>query len=317
MSLNPLVSVIIPVFNTEAHIAGAIESAFAQTYKNHEIIVVNDGSTDRTLEVVRRFDRNVRLLQTPHLGPSAARNAGIQASQGDYLVFLDADDLILPQKFTLQTQYLKANPQIDVVYSGGYRLWTTSHGFEKRESLEKIGMLNPRLGAPDVSLPQLVTQNAFPIHCAMTRREAVVDCGGFDVSLFGLEDWDFWLRIAERSCFSYLPGDVAVYRYVPGSISYQQVRLGKSFRMICKKIEKAEWFERLPRHVQARFYLDWATQELMFRDPDYARKMLSHARRRDPSYLPALFFEAAIALMGEHAAILYKLKRRILGPRNE
>jgi glycosyltransferase involved in cell wall biosynthesis len=311
----PLISVIIPVFNASDFISAAIESVLSQTWKNREIIIVDDGSTDRSLEVVRQFQNDVQLLQTPHAGPSVARNSGIEASHGEYLVFLDADDLILSEKLTSQAKFLNSHLQIGVVYSGGYRLRKSKDGIEVKENFENIGMLNPNLGAPDISLHALVTQNAFPIHCAMVRREAVLACGGFDNTLYGLEDWDLWLRVAVNHTFEYLPGEVAVYRLVPGSISYQQKKQEIAYRNICKKIENAGWFRHLSSREQARFYLDWAIQELSFGSTNLARIRLQQSRNIAHYYLPALLYSAAVAMLGNRASIIYKLKRHIFGPR--
>ncbi len=112
--MSPLVSVIIPVYNGENYLAKAIESVLAQTYSPHEIIVIDDGSTDSSAEIARRFP--VRLITRPNGGISAARNSGIDVSQGEFIALLDADDLWLPDKSALQVQALEQDAALEMVF---------------------------------------------------------------------------------------------------------------------------------------------------------------------------------------------------------
>lgn len=316
MSLSPLVSVIIPVFNAEAYIACAVESVFAQTYENREIIVVNDGSTDQTVEILKQYGDRITLMQSPNAGPSTARNIGIQASHGEFLVFLDADDWILPEKLARQVHFLLTNPEIGVVYSGGYRFRTLANGSKSLVSLVSTDLLNQGLGADSDTLSILLLQNPFPIHCAMCRRETVVSVGGFDAALYGLEDWDLWLRIAPLAAFAYLPGEVAIYRQLPESITYQQSRQIIAYRRVCEKIEQADWFENIRRNLRAKFYLNWSVHVLMAGSLDDTRRKLSRAIETSPVYLPAQLFNLAVMLMGKRALAIYRMKRLIFGPRS-
>jgi len=110
------ISVIIPVFNTEKYLAEAIESVLSQTLKPSEIIVVDDGSTDGSADIARKFLPAIRLIQQPNSGIASARNTGIKASTGDYLAFLDADDLWNHKKLELQVEFLKNHPETDMVF---------------------------------------------------------------------------------------------------------------------------------------------------------------------------------------------------------
>lgn len=316
MSVSPLVSVIIPVFNAEAYIASAVESVFTQTFENWEIIVVNDGSTDQTVEILKQYGSRITLLQSPHAGPSMARNIGIQASRGEYLVFLDADDWILPEKLARQANFLLTHPDIGVVYSGGYRYRTLADGSEALISLENTDLLNQGLGEQADTLSILLIQNPFPIHCAMCRRETVVSVGGFDAALFGLEDWDLWLRIAPMTAFAFLPGEVAVYRQLPESITYQLSKQRIAFQRVCWKIEQADWFENISHKLRAKFYLNWSVHVLMAGSLEDARRTLSKAIQINPCYLPAQLFNLAMLLIGRRALALFRMKRLIFGPRS-
>ena len=107
----PTVSVIIPVFNSEKYIRETIESVFTQKYTDYEIILIDDGSTDRTEEVTKRYleKRNFYYIKQPNRGPAAARNRGIKISRGQYCAFLDADDLMMPERLSLQAAALQEN----------------------------------------------------------------------------------------------------------------------------------------------------------------------------------------------------------------
>ncbi len=116
----PLVSIIIPAYNSAGSLLRAVDSVFTQTYRDFEVVVVDDGSVDQTKEVIFTYQDKVRYINQDNRGPGAARNTGIQAALGQYLVFLDADDELLPNKLELQLDYLERHPRVDVVYSGGY-----------------------------------------------------------------------------------------------------------------------------------------------------------------------------------------------------
>ena len=113
--MKPLVSILIPAYNAAEYIAATLESAVAQTWPHKEIVVVNDGSSDRTLEIARSFEpRGVTVVTQPNQGAAAARNAALKASRGDYIQWLDADDLLAPEKIARQIAALgpNANPRV-------------------------------------------------------------------------------------------------------------------------------------------------------------------------------------------------------------
>ena len=112
---GPLVSVIVPVYNGERYLEAALKSIFNQDYQPIEIIVVDDGSTDGTADIVRLF-KNVHYIYQANQGPSAAWNTGIAAAQGECIAFLDADDMWMPQKLSLQVAYLNQHPEVGFVY---------------------------------------------------------------------------------------------------------------------------------------------------------------------------------------------------------
>jgi glycosyltransferase involved in cell wall biosynthesis len=181
------VSIIIPAYNAEKYIAETVESVLAQSFRDLECIVVDDGSMDHTGEIVRGFGARVRHIRQENAERSAARNRGIANSSGDYIGFLDADDILLPEKLKEQVAFLDAHPGFDVVYS---RInYFRDNG---KRSRYRVRRATPE---GDI-LPLLIWANFITMNSPLFRRGAVERVGGFNVSLCRYEDWDFLLRLA-------------------------------------------------------------------------------------------------------------------------
>lgn len=201
---RPLVSVIVPAFNAEAFLADAVRSALAQTWKTLEVVVVDDGSTDRTGAIAHELaaaDGRVRVLHGPNKGVSAARNQGIAAASGSLLCFLDADDVYLPDKVERQVAFLDQFPACDLVYSDYY----------VADLSLAPGLLICR--RPPFLISDVLTfRNWFAPLSPLLRASLAERIAGFDETLAGSEDWDYWIRASECGLLSYLPGPVGVYR---------------------------------------------------------------------------------------------------------
>ena len=185
---SPLISVVIPSYNHGHFIGDAIESVFAQTYSHHEIIVVDDGSTDRTSEVVAQYPE-VSYVRQRNQGPSAARNCGIQKSRGDYVVFLDADDRLLPQHFEISLDAFRSHPDIGWVcgnfrFLGSDPTWRHIHVCEPLPDYFGTFLRGNFIVAPFV---------------VMYRRQPLVESGGFDERVRSCEDWEFYLRLIKQA----------------------------------------------------------------------------------------------------------------------
>ncbi|MCS6775344.1 MAG: glycosyltransferase [Chloroherpetonaceae bacterium] len=184
--MRPTVSVIIPCYNQARFLPDAIESALGQTWPAVQVIVVDDGSTDATAEVCRQYADRILTLRQENAGLSAARNAGIAASDGEFLQFLDADDRIRPDKLMEQLQAFEAHPAVGVVYSEGVYI-------------DAEGRVT---GPVPVNHPsgrvfhELLTLWGTVAHAPLVRRECLDRVGGFDPGLRSFEDYDLWLRIA-------------------------------------------------------------------------------------------------------------------------
>ncbi len=254
----PVVSVIIPAYNSAASLSRAIDSVLAQTYRSFEVIIIDDGSTDQTREVIADYWDSVRSLYQENRGPGAARNAGIEIARGQYLVFLDADDELLPQKLEHQVGYLDGNPEVDVVYSNGYLLVQGASGSIEKKAFHAAGMLNKTLGKPKKSLPVLIKSNAFPIHAAMQRKESALAVGGFDPNrmLMVFADWDYWYRVAQEHTFAYLEADSAVYHLTTAGISQDPVKMVAACNELTSKITSTPGFSSQTRSIQALHYVE-------------------------------------------------------------
>ena len=188
---NPLVSVIIPAYNADRFIQRAIGSVKAQTFTDWELIIVNDGSTDQTpslIEAAKSEDTRIQCIHQENLGLSHARNAGLRASKGKYIQFLDADDKILPRKLEVSLQRFQLEPSLDIVAS-------LARVIDSNHSQNKI------LSLPDNNLmDELWEKNFLVVNAPLVKRELIKRVGFFETEgtqlykLYGCEDWQFWLR---------------------------------------------------------------------------------------------------------------------------
>jgi hypothetical protein len=200
----PRVSVIIPVFNAASTVAQAIESVLAQTFSDFEIIAIDNGSTDRSREVLARYAGQVKVLEEPKRGPSAARNAGVRASSGEYLGFLDADDWWRPAMLERTVAALNRDPDCALVYTD--LALADSTGREQMASI--VGQSHP----PTVDE---MLERLWPIlpTGVLMRRRALDLAGGWEEQLIAFEDVYLWLRAREHGAFQYLPEPLGVWRF--------------------------------------------------------------------------------------------------------
>jgi len=219
---QPLISVIIPAYNARTFISAAVESVLAQTHPAVEVIVVDDGSTDRTLDALAAFQGRIRSLRQPNRGPAAARNAGLALAGGEYVMFLDADDWILPDKLRRQVACLAGSPAVgwvfcDVVYvdRSGRHLFRASERFAYARRARLDGDL----------FSELLPGNFIPVHAPLFRRRCLAEVGLFDEDprLIGVEDWDLLLRLSVSAPAAYIPDVLAACVLHPGSLSADPV----------------------------------------------------------------------------------------------
>ena len=207
----PRVSVVIPAYNSSAIIKEAIESVLAQSYKDIEVIVVDDGSTDDTESTVRSFGDRVLYLKQENQGAGAARNSGIQKSRGEYVAFLDSDDLWSPEKLAEQIPLLERDPELGLVYSDWFVV--------SENQVASDSYLKTLPAASGYVFDKLVRFGFILTSGVVLRRTCLNEVGYFDNSLSIAQDYDLWLRIAYRWKIALVDKPLVTKRNRNGSLS--------------------------------------------------------------------------------------------------
>jgi glycosyltransferase involved in cell wall biosynthesis len=229
-STAPRVSVIIPAFNVSEYIRGALDSVFAQTVTDFEVIVVNDGSADSDeLEIaLGQYGDRIAYIVQDNRGPSAARNTGIRRARGEFVAFLDADDTLMPWFLEEHLGRAAIDRKADIFY--GNLLIFGDVPEAGRTSMD----FNPSSGT--VSFESLVTHTCNPTLCSLVRRQILIDHGLFDEVFRRSEDFDLWLRLAHAGHrFNYTRRVVARYRVRPTGLASDTVSMIASQRLVLEK----------------------------------------------------------------------------------
>lgn len=212
----PTVSVIIPVYNCEAFLEDTLASVFAQTFKDFEVIVVDDGSTDSTPQILERHRATLRVVRTSNGGVCRARNLGIRLARGEFVCLLDHDDYWYPEKLASQVRALRSHPEVAVVFSEFINWLPTAGKFPPPSSFQPEDV-------PEEIEPEFSgwIYHQFLIDCwmltstAMFRRSVFEECGTFDEALPYSEDWELWIRISRRHQFLKFRRPTTLYRQHP------------------------------------------------------------------------------------------------------
>jgi glycosyltransferase involved in cell wall biosynthesis len=229
---RPLVSVVVPVYNGERFLAAALESVCAQDYRPIEVIVVDDGSDDRTADVARSFEGVVYVRQ-PHQGPAVARNLGMALAQGEFVAFLDADDLMKPHKLSIQVGYLLDHPDIGCVLA-------------RQEILLEPGAKRPAWLRPD---PVFGDLGGVPPLSAVVRRGVIGRMRGFDAAYPSAEGLEWLGRMREAGVRIAVLPEVLMCRRVHGSnLSHRNRALVQGLlRNLKSKIDRGRVSARMDR----------------------------------------------------------------------
>lgn len=258
----PKISVITPVYNGETYIENAIESLLAQSCQDWDLIVVNDGSTDATAQILEKYtaDGRIKVVHQKNSGEASARNVGLDDATGEYIAFLDADDTYFPNALEDLSSFLDAHPRYDVVYSDGL-ICDSDDNLVMHLNEVRPGFFSGRI------LEQLVTSSSVitvPI-CTMVRRARVVSCAArFDRNLIIGPDWDFWIQLAVHAEFGFLDKVTCKYRVhnmnITKRVDLKKRRQDQFFGR--SKVMNSTWFDNLSVQTRQDFFLELLTNIL-------------------------------------------------------
>jgi len=284
---TPTVSVIIPAYNTAPYIADTLDSVFAQTFTDFEVILINDGSadTDKLEEVIEPYRERIVYLRQENRGPSAARNAGIRCARGKYIAFLDSDDSWFSEYLSEQIKFLRNSQGVDMVYSDSLMYADTP--------LSGKGFFEVYPPRSPVKFDNLLKGCSILTHCVVVQTRIVREVGLFDEEFRLLEDIDLWLRIANNGGMIACNKQVlARRRYRPRSLSHVNSReMNEAQLRVMKKLGAslnlpAEMRLALGReieHVQADLETEQGKRFLLSGYFDQASNSLRKASTNRPS----------------------------------
>jgi len=315
----PRVSVIIPTYNSAKYISETLDSVLAQTYRDYEIIVVDDGSTDNTYEIIKQYHVNniqdIQLIEMTNPskraqqaqraeliyiykqngGPASARNVGIKNAKGEYIAFLDSDDLWLPEKLEKQVRYFEEHPDVGLVFSDCIRF--DEKGLQERRNQKK------RFISDDMFV-NIWWDNMIATLTVMLRKHCFDKVGIFDESkeVEGSEDWEMWLRIAKEYRLGYLSEPLAKYRVRSGGHCRSNIdRAYKAIKVVFDKYwedmeRKLPNPEKLGRKRLFKHHFDYGFSFFYTGDPQKARKQFKKAVKYDSFNFRAIIYYMATFL---------------------
>jgi glycosyltransferase involved in cell wall biosynthesis len=214
---EPLVSIVIPAYNAESKIGATLEQVLGQTFGNLDIVVVDDGSTDRTGDVAQSMS-GIRCIRQDNAGPSAARNTGVRAAHGEFVAFLDADDIWLPFKLERQLALFKAHPELGLVFTDTEVTRISPNVTHSFRMFEEKGLNAAFFGSEwrvSGAIEKLLELNFITTSSVLARRR-LFDQHQFNEGRRYAEDWELWLKLARDSHMGYV-AEVCVRKYEDGN----------------------------------------------------------------------------------------------------
>lgn len=269
MASNGKVSVIIPNFNYAQYVGEAIESVMNQSYKDIEIVVVNNGSTDDSMEVLEKYSKKILLINQENLGQSGARKAGIRAATGDYIAFLDADDKWDPQK--IEKQMLLFTPKVELVYCG---INLFSEKFQRVIATEiptfRGSCSDAFIECPGVSI--VLSGESTSIF----SRSLLEKVGGFDPELNSAAGWDFFRRCSKFTHFDFVPEPLVSYRLHSSNMSNSVQNNIFDIRKAYKKLFMDSYWNISPKEVRrVVVFLEFSFVKTYLKKRSYKRALVT------------------------------------------
>jgi glycosyltransferase involved in cell wall biosynthesis len=255
------VSVVVPCHDSSGTIRAALDSALAQTFDSFEIVVVDDGSSDRTPEIVGRYEREhpglVRLVRSDHRGPYAARNLGARVARGAFLAFLDSDDLWEPPKLERQVALMRSRPDVVLCHTGGRTM--TADG-------KPLRTFHPQPDYVGDCFVRLLVRNRLATSSVLMRRAFFLELGGFDETFEARGDWELWTRAARHGELAAIDEPLIRYRLHDGRMSNDTDRMRRSHLLVIEKHRNAyrdvPHLARYIRESRFRAHMDYGGEYL-------------------------------------------------------
>ena len=297
-----MISILIPCYNAEKWIEQAITSALNQTYDNIEVIVVDDGSTDRSLEIIKSFGEQINWSTNENRGGNFTRNRLLELSKGSWLQYLDADDYLLPNKIAQQVKFLSQNPDTDVVYSPSI----IQHHYSQSDQINKEILPIPQPHDPWILLARwYLPQTGSPLW----RKQAIIDVGGWKENQPCCQEHELYLRLLQAGKkFNYFDHAASVYRQWSESTVCKQNK-SETYRrrlIITDKLEQylaqtKQLTDLRQHHInQARFE---CARMIWLTDKEWAKQIIVKIRNCSRTFIPS----------GECAPEIYRLMYQFLG----
>ena len=253
---SPAVSVVIPAYNAAAYVGAALDSVFAQTFTDYEVIVVNDGSPD-TVELeaaLAPYMSRILYIRQENRGPSGARNAALRAARGEYVALLDSDDSWLPEYLSEQMKVLTADPRLDLIYADAWLFGDTA--LAGRTFMQGSPSRGP------VSFESLLRYESSIITTSVVaRRQALIDAGLFDEAFIRCEDFDLWIRLAHRGGrIAYQRQVLARHRAHNASLAADAIKMVESQVEVLRKARRTLPLTAAQRDLLERQLVNCAAQ---------------------------------------------------------
>lgn len=250
-----LISVIIPCYNAHSYIIDCLNSVIYQTYKNIEIICIDDGSTDNTLNLLKKFKNEypsiLSVISTRNQGAPAARNLGLKRAVGDYIQFLDADDVIAADKF--EKQIVGFNQDVDVVVSD-----RVQKNYNLTQVINTYFFKDIEINPLETAIKKVIT-TCNPLY----KKQIVMELKGYDEKLSSAQDWDFHIRLVLAGYkIKYIPGIFFINRQVEGSVSSNWIKVSIQAANIIEQLksnlEESHWMNNTIKQYLSQIYMDSA-----------------------------------------------------------
>jgi len=284
---SPNISIIIPTYNRAVYLSAAIDSVLCQTYKDFELIVVDDGSSDNTREIVQAYsDQRIRYLYKKNGGAASALNLGIKNSRGNFIARLDSDDIFLPKKLEIQVESLDVNPDIGLVYTQAYNI-------DSEGNILRLYLKNHT--CPQEALKVMRHFLFPPSQSIMFRKSCIDKAGYFDENIPIAEDWDFCIRMARHYKFAYCDKPLVKIRRHSEMITSDKLKCAQAIlRVMQKHVETLSMGEE--KSWLSPHYYNLGRIYLYEKDYKSARKNFFSALRYDAGSLKNLFFFGVTSL---------------------